>query len=186
MNFILLFCILRCCRCNFIVPDNKLTIRHQKKGRNPYHIRLVMTAPEHYTSAKHCQGRKIWVPIDFFCQTEKLLKETVSRDFLPLVFFVKYIPLGHCFTLLSVFANNFEFTEIFEFKVDSAVSMTPLSQKNFLIQPPFFKVLPQRRRVVKFTLAWIFLDCLFKKMRAFKNSKIDSAVSLSLLTQRCQ
>jgi hypothetical protein len=38
--------------------------------------------------------------------------------------------------------------------------------------------------VGKFTLAWILLDCLFKEMRAFKNSKIDSAVSL--LTQRCQ
>jgi hypothetical protein len=58
---------------------------------------------------------------------ESRLKETVSQDFLPLVFFVKHLPLGHCFTPLSVFANNFEFTEIFELKVDSAVSMTPLS-----------------------------------------------------------
>jgi hypothetical protein len=59
-------------------------------------------------------------------------------------FFVKHLPLGHCFTPLSVFANNFEFTQIFELKVDSAVSMTPLSQKNVLRQPPFFKLLPQR------------------------------------------
>ncbi len=81
------------------------------------------------------------------------LKETISRDFLPLVFFVKHIPLGHCLTPLSVFENNFEFTEIFEFKVDSAVSMTPLSQNILLRQPPFFKLLTQRHRVVKFTLA---------------------------------
>ncbi len=92
-----------------------------------------------------------------------LLKETVSRDFLPLVFFVKHLSLGHCFTPLSVFANNFELTEIFKLKVDSAVSLTPLSQKNFLRQPPFFKLLPQRRRVVKVTLAWILFDCLFKE-----------------------
>ncbi len=93
-------------------------------------------------------------------------------------FFVKHPPLGHCFTPLSVYANNFEFTEIFKLKVDSAVSMTLLSQKNFLRQPTFFNLLPQRRRVAKFTLAWILFDCLFK------NSKVDSAVSL--LTQRCQ
>jgi hypothetical protein len=92
-----------------------------------------------------------------------LLKETVSRDFLPLVFFVKHLPLGHCFTPLSAFANNFEFTEIFKLKVDSAVSLTPLSQKNFLRQPPFFKLLPQRSRVGKFTLAWILLDCILKE-----------------------
>jgi hypothetical protein len=90
-------------------------------------------------------------------------KETVSRDFWPLVFFVKHLPLGHCFTPLSVFANHFEFTEIFKLKVDSAVSLTPLSQKNFLRQPPVFKHLPQRRRVGKCTLAWILLDCLFKE-----------------------
>ncbi len=65
------------------------------------------------------------------------LKETVSRDFLPLGFFVKHLPLGHCFTPLNVFANNIEFTEIFELKVDSVVSLTPLSQKNILTQPPF-------------------------------------------------
>ncbi len=73
-------------------------------------------------------------------------------------FFVKHLPLGHCFTPSSAFANNFEFTEIFELKVDSAVC-----QKNFLTQPPFFKLLPQRLRVGKFTLAWILLDCLFKE-----------------------
>jgi hypothetical protein len=69
-------------------------------------------------------------------------------------------PLFHT---LNCFRNNFEFTEIFELKVDSAVSLTTLSQKNFLRQPPFFKLLPQRRRVGKFTLAWILLDCLFKE-----------------------
>jgi hypothetical protein len=92
-------------------------------------------------------------------------------------FFVKHLSLGHSFKPLSVFANNFEFTKLFELKVDSAVSLTLLIQKNFLRQPPFFKLLPQRRRVVKFTLAWILFDCLFKEMRAFKNSKIYSAVS---------
>jgi hypothetical protein len=91
------------------------------------------------------------------------VKETVSRDFLPLVFFVKHLPLGHCFTPLSVFANNFEFKEIFKLKVDSAVSLTPLSQENFVRQPPFFKLFPQRRRVLKVTLAWSLFDCLFKE-----------------------
>jgi hypothetical protein len=40
--------------------------------------------------------------------------------FLTFDFFVKHLPLGHCLAPLSVFANNFDFTEIFEFKVDSA------------------------------------------------------------------
>jgi hypothetical protein len=83
--------------------------------------------------------------------------------FLTSGFFVKHLPLGHCFSPLSVFANHFEFTEIFELKVNSPVSMTPLSQKNLLKQPTFFKLLPQRRRVVKFTIAWILFDCLFKE-----------------------
>jgi hypothetical protein len=51
--------------------------------------------------------------------------------------------------------HDFEFTEIFNFKADSAVSMTSLSQKGFPRQPPFVKLLPQRCWVVKFTLAWI-------------------------------
>ncbi len=60
-----------------------------------------------------------------------------SHEIFDLWFFVKHLPLGHCFTPLNVFANNFEFTEIFKLKVDSAVSLTPRSQKNFLRQPPF-------------------------------------------------
>jgi hypothetical protein len=83
--------------------------------------------------------------------------------FLTSGFFVKHLLLGHCLTPLSVFANNFEFTEILKFKVDSVVSMTPLSQNILLRQPPFFKLLTQRRRVVKFTLTWILFDCLFKE-----------------------
>jgi hypothetical protein len=62
--------------------------------------------------------------------------------------------------------------------------MTPLSQKSFFRQPQFFKLLPQRPRVVKITLAWIWFDCLIKGNESLKNSKIDSAVSL--LTQWCQ
>ncbi len=73
---------------------------------------------------------------EFFLFTD-YIKETVSRDFLPLDFFVKPLPIGHCFTPLSVFSNNIEFTEIFELKVDSAVSMTPLSQKISLDNPHF-------------------------------------------------
>jgi hypothetical protein len=41
-----------------------------------------------------------------------------------LCFFIQHLPLGQCFTSKSVFAYNFEFAEIFEFKVDSTVSMT--------------------------------------------------------------
>jgi hypothetical protein len=36
----------------------------------------------------------------------------------------------------SVFVYNFEFAEIFEFKLDSSVSLPPLSQERILRQPP--------------------------------------------------
>ncbi len=112
------------------------------------------------------------------------IKETVSRDFLPLGFFVKHFPLGHCFTPLNVFANNIEFTEIFELKVDSAVPLTPLSQKNLLTQSPFFKLFLKDGGHWRSPLLGFHLTVSLKKMRALKNSKIDSAVFL--LTQRCQ
>ncbi len=113
-----------------------------------------------------------------------LVKETVSRDFWPLVFFVKHLPLGHCFTPSSAFANNFEFTEIFELKVDSAVSLTPLSQKNFLRQPTFSSFCLKEVGLESSPLSGFYWIVSLKKMRTFKNSKINSAVSL--LTQRCQ
>jgi hypothetical protein len=62
--------------------------------------------------------------------------------------------------------------------------MTPLSQEISFRQPQDFKLLPQRHWVVKFTLDWTWFDCLFKGNDPFKNSKIDSVVSL--LTQQCQ
>jgi hypothetical protein len=60
------------------------------------------------------------------------LKGTFSRDFLPLIFFIKHLPLAHYYTPQSVFAYNLKFAEILEVEVDSAVSRTPLSQKVFL------------------------------------------------------
>jgi hypothetical protein len=55
------------------------------------------------------------------------LKGTVSRDFGPLFFNKTSLP-GPLFYTLRCFRINFEFPEIFEFEVDSAVSMTPLSR----------------------------------------------------------
>jgi hypothetical protein len=61
-----------------------------------------------------------------------------SHEIFDLCFFIKNLSLGYCFTLQSVFACNSKLTKIFEFKVDSAMSMLPLSQKSFLGQTLFF------------------------------------------------
>jgi hypothetical protein len=61
-------------------------------------------------------------------------------------FSIKRLPLGFCFTSGSGFAYNFEFAEIFEFKVDAAVSMTPLSQHFFFSNKSFFVFGPKGLR----------------------------------------
>jgi hypothetical protein len=52
-------------------------------------------------------------------------------------------------------------------------------------ETPIFQAFASKCWIVKFTLAWIGFDLIvsLNEMRAFKNSKTDSAVSL--LTQRC-
>ncbi len=65
-------------------------------------------------------------------------KGTASRYFQPPFFFHQTSAPGPPFHTPKGFANNFEITEIFKFEVDSAVSVTLLSQKSFLRQPLFF------------------------------------------------
>jgi hypothetical protein len=60
-----------------------------------------------------------------------------SHEIFDLWFFRQTSSPRPLFSPFSVFANNFEFTEIFEYKVDSAVSMTPLSQNILLRQSHF-------------------------------------------------
>ncbi len=61
-------------------------------------------------------------------QNLKLKVNGTVKEFFISVFFNKHLPLGHCLAPQIVFAytRHFELAEIFEFKVDSAVSMTPL------------------------------------------------------------
>jgi hypothetical protein len=62
-----------------------------------------------------------------------------SHDFLALVFFIEYLPLGHCFTPYSVSAHNFEFAEL---EVDFAVSHCTAESKKILWQTQFFMLTP--------------------------------------------
>ncbi len=84
-------------------------------------------------------------------------------------------PLGHSFTPWSVFAHNFEFAAIFEFEVDSAVSVTPPSQNFSLRQPYFFLLGPP--------LA-VYLPIVGLGLIMF--SKSDSLLKFVKLTQSCQ
>ena len=55
----------------------------------------------------------------------KVLKGSVSRDFRPPVFFMIRTYLGHWWTGLSIFEFCFDFVEIFDHKVVSAVCNIP-------------------------------------------------------------
>jgi hypothetical protein len=55
-----------------------------------------------------------------------------SHEIFDLFLFIKKPFLGLCFTPQSVFVYNFKFAEIFEFEVNSEVSITLLSPKSFL------------------------------------------------------
>jgi hypothetical protein len=55
------------------------------------------------------------------CIKEKCLSQCLkglSHGSIFLLFFIKHLSLGHCFSPLIVFAYNFKFAEIFKFKVD--------------------------------------------------------------------
>jgi hypothetical protein len=64
-------------------------------------------------------------------QSVKEVKETVSQDFRPLVFFIKQSHLGPWLTGLSLFAYGFEFAKIFDYEIadfcNSGVNDTAVS-----------------------------------------------------------
>jgi hypothetical protein len=60
-----------------------------------------------------------------------LLKGTVARDFLPLVFFHESTPMGPWFMLQNIFDFYFEFADKFEFESGSAGYHTPQNKKPF-------------------------------------------------------
>jgi hypothetical protein len=52
------------------------------------------------------------------CKFFSTLKGTLSRDFWPLVFFIKQLHLGTWYTGWSLFAYGFVFTEILDYEID--------------------------------------------------------------------
>ncbi len=101
--------------------------------------------------SKYLNKAKILSQADVTIDMERIspLKRQ-SHEIFDVLFFRQTSSPRPLFHTLKCFRKYFEFKEIFKLEVNSAVSLTPLSQKNLLRQPPFFKLLPQRRRVGKF------------------------------------